>query len=117
MKVIYDIFPARVRVIPEKKLDPEKLATCTILDRIDGSRLVDATRVVLTDDTVMIAADSPRGPMLIFRERYSKETKTQVNGVTRLITDSGKMLVFQKDSSCGCGSRLRGWNPYTTLEA
>ena len=120
MKVIYDIFPARVRVVPEKKISADEFSTATVTTRIGGSRMVDAVRIVLTNDTVMIAADSSQGPMLIFREKYSTENlklDRSKDGTSRLTTDSGKMIIFQRDSNCGCGSRLRGWNPYRTLEA
>lgn len=120
MKVIYDLFPARVRVIPAEKITFDELSSTTVTTRVDGSRMVDAVRVVISDDTVMIAADSSNGPMLIFREKYSSENlqlDKARKGITRLTTDSGKMLVLQRDENCGCGSRLRGWNPYRTLEA
>lgn len=120
MRVIYDLFPARVRVIPSERITRDELSTATVITRVPNSRMVDAVRIVLTDDTIMIAADSSQGPMLIFREKYTKENldlQKKHGGVSRLMTDSGKMLVFEKDSNCGCGSRLRGWNPYRTLEA
>lgn len=120
MRVIYDLFPARVRVIPADSVTSSEFAEATVLTRIAGSRMVDAVRIVISDDTVMIAADSSQGPMLIFREKYSTENldlKKDRKAFSRLVTDSGKMLVFHKDDNCGCGSRLRGWNPYRTLEA
>lgn len=120
MKVIYDLFPARVRVIPSERISREELSTTTVTTRIPDSRMVDAVRIVISDDTVMIAADSSNGPTLIFREKYSKEDldlQKKPKSISRLTTSTGKMLIFEKDSNCGCGSRLRGWNPYRTLEA
>ena len=32
-------------------------------------------------------------------------------------TVSGKRFAFKKDTNCGCGSRLRSWNPYKTLSS
>lgn len=124
MKVIYDIFPARVRVIPKESLDKTKdespFKDLTVLSRIDGSRMVDAVRVVITNDKVIIAADSSSGPIVIFRESYDSDSLDVVKrGTTtsRLLTDTGKAVIFEKDKNCGCGSRLRGWNPYNTLNA
>lgn len=120
MRVIYDLFPARVRVCVGENVDDETFASLTPLTRIQGSRLVDAVRVILTDEMIMIAADSSNGPMLIFKERYVKESLTPdkpkpTRGITKLRTITGKVIVMEKDSNCGCGSRLRGWNPYNTV--
>jgi len=119
MKVIYDLFPARVRVCVGENVSDEEYETIGVMTRVQGSRLVDKVRVILTDVTIMIAADSDNGPMLIFRDRYIKESlspeKPKPNrGVTRLKTETGKVIIMEKDANCGCGSRLRGWNPYNT---
>ena len=29
-----------------------------------------------------------------------------------IVTKTGKMVAFKLDRNCGCGSRLRAWNPY-----
>lgn len=119
MKVIYDLFPAKIRVCVGENVSDEEYETIGVMTRVPGSRLVDSVRVILTDVTIMIAADSENGPMLIFREKYIKESlspeKPKPNrGVTRLKTETGKVIIMEKDANCGCGSRLRGWNPYNT---
>jgi len=119
MKVIYDLFPARVRVCVGENVSDEEYETIGVMTRVQGSRLVDKVRVILTDVTIMIAADSDNGPMLIFRDRYIKESLSPEKpkpgrGVTRLKTETGKVIIMEKDANCGCGSRLRGWNPYNT---
>jgi hypothetical protein len=119
MKVIYDLFPARVRVCVGENVSDEEYETIGVMTRVQGSRLVDKVRVILTDVTIMIAADSDNGPMLIFREKYVKESLLPEKpkpgrGVTRLKTETGKVVIMEKDANCGCGSRLRGWNPYNT---
>jgi hypothetical protein len=56
--------------------------------------------------------------MIVFQEKYSKDELLGPEGskkTYKLTTESGKMLAFQKDTNCGCGSRLRSWNPYKTL--
>jgi len=118
MRVLCDIFPARLRVIPSTT--PIDYDTLDVVQPADGSRLVTVVRVIVSDDTVLVGGESSDGPMLIFRERYDPATLTvDRSGLTpsRLVTESGKVLVFDKDQNCGCGSRLRSWNPYRTLSS
>jgi hypothetical protein len=120
MRVIYDLFPGRVRVCVAENVTDEQYETLSVFDRVQGSRLVDAVRVILTEETIMIAADSDKGPMLIFRERYVPESlrpekPKPTRGTTRIKTVTGKVVIMEKDANCGCGSRLRGWNPYNTV--
>lgn len=119
MRVIFDIFPAKVLVIAEQEsnadLSLEDLAYTT---PVPNSRKVDAVRVVLTEATVMIAGDSSNGPVLIFQEKYDPSTLVLNKNKSkpgRLVTVNGKIIVFQKDENCGCGSKLRSWNPYRTV--
>lgn len=120
MKILLDVFPAKAKVAPagvEVNLDVvDELRT-----RADfaSARLVTAVRVVVTDEIIMIGADSPSGPMLIFRERYDSTTSVlNRKGKTgRLTTNTGKFVVFEKDADCGCGSMLRAWNPYRTVSS
>lgn len=100
-RVLLDVFPAIVTVTAEGA-EP---------------RTVSRTRVVVTDSLVLIAADAPGGPMLIFREKHESHvigTKKEPSSVT---TVSGKVLAISKDDNCGCGSRLRSWSPYNTIHS
>lgn len=67
---------------------------------------------------MIVAKDGDQGPQIVFKETY--DTYIASDEVTKdsfVVTSSGKMLAFKKDTGCGCGSRLRGWNPYKTLNA
>ena len=119
MHIVFDMFPARVLVIPEQDsnatLSQEDLGYTT---PVPNSRKVEAVRVVLTEATVMIAGDSSNGPVLIFQEKYDPSTLVLNKNRSkpgRLTTVNGKIIVFQKDENCGCGSKLRSWNPYRTV--
>lgn len=104
-----DVFPAVAKLIFVDSLsDIESFST--IGDTPKGTRSVDRCRVVVLNDVLMIAVDSPEGPQLVFRERAREVYKTKP--VYRVITEKGKLVAFSKDDNCGCGSRLRGWNPY-----
>ena len=104
-----DVFPAVVRVIP-----PGHLKDTTDLGMYDkapeGTRQVDRCRVVVVQDRVLIARDSVTGPEIIFREKVEETRRSKKT--TYIKTVSGKILMFTKDTTCGCGSRLRSWNPY-----
>lgn len=118
MKILYDLFPARVRAIPESQVANALAAAELNTYTLAFGRAVDKVRVVLTEELVLIAADADAGPVLIFRERYDKSSliwpKKQAEQ-KRIISESGKLLVIEHDANCGCGSRLRAWNPYRTV--
>jgi len=110
MKIILDIFPADVAVVAADFLEDISLLTCS--PTTPGAYEVNTARVILDETHITIAVDSPTGATIIFREPYKmyypgKEAK--------VITVNGKMLAFTKNDTCGCGSRLRSWNPYKTL--
>jgi hypothetical protein len=76
------------------------------------------TRTIITTEKIMVAIDTPTGAQIIFNEEYDPETliipkKPDQEGSATTV--SGKRLVFKKAESCGCGSRLRSWNPYKTM--
>lgn len=107
-----DVFPALLRLAP-----PDSLSDITTLnirgDAPQGSRFLDRCRVVIIQDKVLVALDSPTGPQLVFSERVI-ETR-HVEKTSYVKTESGKILAFTKDENCGCGSRLRSWNPYGNI--
>lgn len=109
MRKQLDVFPAIVKVISPGSLSDLSQASVTG-DLPQGTRKVDRCRVVVLNNQVMIAVDSPEGPQLVFREKV--EEMINEKGLDRIKTESGKMLAFIKDTNCGCGSRLRSWNPF-----
>jgi len=107
-----DVFPAIIRLAP-----PQSLVDYTSLtmrgDAPQGTRFLDRCRIVILNETIMIANDSPEGPKVVFRERV---TEHSLDGkLHHAVTESGKILAFTKDENCGCGSRLRTWNPYGNI--
>lgn len=83
-----------------------------------NANYLDVTRVIITDEVIMVAKDAPAGPQIVFQEAYETFIPSKDAGEDSYVTTkSGKMLVFSKDRGCGCGSRLRGWNPYKTLNS
>lgn len=108
MRSLADVFPAVAWIAPPNSVEVSNLATSGPCP--EGTRKIDRVRVVLLGNSILIAQDSPEGPKLVFREGF---TARLVNGKTTTIkTDTGKIIAFTKDENCGCGSRLRTWNPY-----
>lgn len=107
-----DVFPAIIRLAPPGSFDDiTELGISGPSPK--GTRKLDRCRVVILKDVLMVALDSPTGPSLVFRERV---TDTVFSGkTTHAVTESGKIVVFEKDDNCGCGSRLRSWNPYGNI--
>lgn len=112
MKKMIDIFPAIIKIAPPDSL--EDFSTLrTTGDAPKGTRKLDRCRVVLIDSTLVVAEDSPEGPKVVFRERaveYAHEGRN-----SNILTASGKIIAISKDDNCGCGSRLRGWNPFGSI--
>jgi hypothetical protein len=124
LRITYDVFPARLIVsapnvyksvhyfkLPEEK-EPKSIP--------EGTFYVEVSRIVLTEDEVLVAVENEDGAQIIFRDKYDPlklEKSTFLNPHNRLTTETGRMLIFEKDSTCGCGARLKSWNPYRTLGA
>lgn len=116
MKILVDRFPCHLSAMPAGEI--EDVTEMRSSNPIAGATYLEVTRVIITDEQIIVAKDSNSGPQIVFREAYdtyipsSEQTKDSY-----VVTVSGKMLAFKKDTGCGCGSRLRGWNPYKTLNA
>jgi len=104
-----DIFPALIKLAP-----PGSLGEITDLNVTgpapSGTRKLDRARAVIIDDTLLIAVDTPTGPNLVFKEKIVEQHHEKK--LSRVRSVSGKIIAIGKDVNCGCGSRLRGWNPY-----
>jgi hypothetical protein len=118
MKIEVDIFPAHFQVAPADVFTD--VSTLNSHPRQQGAFYVGTTRVLIMNvegnQIVLVAQDSPEGAQIIFREKIA-ELQEPNDGTYRLITVSGKALAFSKDTNCGCGSRLRSWNPYRTMNS
>lgn len=107
-----DVFPAVLKIAPPDSLSDIK--SLNFLEKApQGTRKLDRCRIVVVDDVILVAVDSPEGPELVFRERTTE--LLSVGGLHHVRTESAKIMVFKKDNSCGCGSRLRSWQPYKHL--
>jgi hypothetical protein len=109
MRKSIDVFPAVVKLALSGSLE-DYTQLQTTGDAPQGTRKVDRTRVVIIENVLLIAQDSPEGPKVVFKEKV--EEMSQEGKTTHILTVSGKIIAVKRDNNCGCGSRLRGWNPY-----
>lgn len=116
MKILYDVFPAHFTIAaPGTFRDVHEFQAGP---NITNTYYVQTTRVIITDTNITVAADSPEGAQIVFNERYTYFEKALAPDLdSYVVTESGKMIAFRKDTNCGCGSRLRSWNPYKTLQS
>jgi len=119
MKIVADIFPAHLSIAPRGALEELNDLTAYTPTKKDNVFYVEKTRVVLFEtkegQSLVVAQDSPNGPLIVFREKT--DFYLQDGDTYRVKTASGKFVAFKKDRNCGCGSRLRSWNPYKTLSS
>jgi hypothetical protein len=120
MQIVADVFPAHFSGAQSSAI-PDVNDLNAISINVPNVAYVATTRVILTETHLSVASDSPDGPQLIFNEPYAQvlppPDKERRTGTWRVITQSGKHIAFQKDDACGCGTRLRSWNPYRTLQS
>lgn len=110
MRILLDLFPAHLIAVPPGFT--EDISTLRSFPPTKDATYLATTRIVVTEHAVFVAIDSIDGPKIAFQEQYDEFLE---DTEYRVLTVSGKMLVFKKDRNCGCGSRLRGWNPYKTI--
>ena len=122
MRVLHDLFPAFITVVPSNTVDDFKSVAVTSSNLPAGARYLERVRIVVTSDDkgdiVMVAADHHAGPRLIFSERLTDlNWSGNKTDDSQLITESGKIIAFKYVKGCNCGSRLRSWSPYRTMDS
>ena len=122
MRVLHDLFPAFITVVPPNVVDNFKSVAVTSSNLPTGARYLERVRIVVTSDDkgniVMVAADHHAGPRLIFSERLTDlNWSGNKTDDSQLITESGKIIAFKYQKGCNCGSRLRSWSPYQTMDS
>ena len=122
MRVLHDLFPAFITVVPPNVVDDFKSVAVTSSNLPTGARYLERVRIVVTSDEksniVMVAADHHTGPRLIFSERLADlNWSGNKTDDSQLITESGKIIAFKYVKGCNCGSRLRSWSPYRTMDS
>lgn len=113
-RIVLDVFPSNIIVAPKGFV--EDVTELRPVPDVPNTLYKDVTRIIVTDTRILVAVDSPNGAQVIGNEEYETFIKgSKPDFLSYVITKSGKQIAFYKDNGCGCGSRLRSWNPYKTL--
>ena len=114
MKIDYDVFPAHASVASASYVGVLQAHPPT-----DGTAYLQTSRVIIfsveDSQVILIAQDTPEGAQVVFQEKIAEFDLSEVQYFGTTV--SGKRFAFKKDTNCGCGSRLRSWNPYKTLSS
>lgn len=97
MRILRDLFPAKVKLIAREGAP-------------SSDHTFYATRVIVTDAKIFIAADHASGPVVVFESPHR-------GSESELDSPLYSSAIISKDDNCGCGSRLRAWNPYRYVSA
>ena len=105
-----DVFPALVSVYrPDVVLLMESPFDSVGLSD-EGAEKFSECRVIVQKNLLIVGAHTARGVQAVFRGEVEEIFKS--GQFTRVLTRSGHLVVFAKSKGCGCGSKLRSWNPY-----
>lgn len=108
-----DVFPALVAVYPPAVVAGFESPYVSVGIADVGATKFYESRVIVHKNSVIVGADGARGAHKVFGDSYSSDSAVTSDGkFTRVITDGGFLVVYAKSRGCGCGSRLRSWNPY-----
>jgi hypothetical protein len=119
MRILQDIFPA---VISMTTTQPTENAPLTAKNPATAlaAHKVDRARVIVTDERIIVALDSPEGPTVIFNQAYDPETalRSKNRNTDSFVTTKNEQpiyVAYSRYDDCSCGSRLRGWNPFGSV--
>ena len=124
MKIIHDFVPATRVAIAPGVLEDFTTASTQYSHVPSGNKFLERVRLVILNNDhdeqiLMVAGDHHSGPRLIFREKivtlsWSGDKKQD----SQALMQSGKIMAFRKTQGCStCGSRLRSWSPYITMDS
>ena len=119
MSAKYDLFPAFVTLAAPDDSTPLSDVSSGP-PRPKTARSYDKARVIIMSNRITIAVDSDQGPKVVLSERYATNTlelSKNRSEDSRLQTLLGFKIAFKRNDACGCGSRLRSWNPYNILNS
>ena len=117
--VLHDIFPVYVSFLAGT--DPLPVDQLRSAPPSPNSHQFSTARVIVTDSRIVIAIDGDEGAKVIMNEEYVPGSYQKAKNASKedsyLISKSGTKVAYRRDENCGCGSRLRSWNAYNTVNS
>jgi hypothetical protein len=112
--LVADMFPALVSVYrPDVVLNIKSpFGSVGLSD--EGAEKFSECRVIVHKNLIIVGAHTAVGVKTVFRGEVEEVYKSD-SRYTRILTRSGHLVVFAKSKGCGCGSKLRSWNPYGNM--
>ena len=126
IKVIHDIFPAKIQAISQDAAIRLNFSEFTQSDLLHlhspEVRTVENLRVVIVEEegykTILIASDSSEGPGVVFAEQLTQfNPSLSPHDQSKAQTLSGKIVTYEKMEDCNCSSKLKGWSPFKAMRA
>lgn len=121
MKVLHDFFPSTIVAVPPNTVEDFTQVTTSIQVPSGGRYLERVRTIVMQDDkskVLLVAVDASGGPRLAFSERLADlNWSGDKNKDSQALTLSGKIIAFRYVQGCSCGSRLRSFSPYQTMDS
>lgn len=77
---------------------------------VSGERYT-PSRCIVTDDAVHVYMDATGGPAEVYTARMDDFSGRRTIGYS-VTTADGEEIAIARAKGCGCGSRLRGFNPF-----
>lgn len=108
-----DLFPALVTIYPPHLLDGHEFPFESFGVFNDGGSRFFESRVIVHNNQVIVGSDTARGAQTMYKAQVQSVSK--IAEYTRVLTVDGNLVVFAPSKGCGCGSRLRSWNPYGNI--
>jgi len=107
---VSDVFPALVSIYSDATTRGwEKPFPIAGLSDAGAIKFTEC-RVIVHKNKIIVGAETGRGPSKVFEADVAEVFVEKP--YTRVLTTDGQLVVFALSKGCGCGSRLRSWNPY-----
>lgn len=105
-----DVFPAVVAVYPPSFVLNYEKPFSDVGVANPEAKIFSESRVIVHKNRVIVGASTVVGAQTVFSD--SVVEVFVIKPYTRVLTSSGHLVVFTRSKGCGCGSRLKSWNPY-----
>lgn len=105
-----DVFPALVSIYSDAASRGWEKPFVIVGLSDAGATKFNECRVIVHKNKIIVGADTGRGPAKVFEASVAEVFVEKP--YTRVLTTDGQLVVFAVSKGCGCGSRLRSWNPY-----